>query len=511
VASVANGAAYVTGPNNQLLFDGTYWYAYDAEGNRTARFIDTNGNGVLDAGDAAVTTYSWDHRNRLTRVTDYGVYGDAAVRAVDYLYDVENRWIGRDVDLGADGVIDSRTRFAYDGNQIVLQFDGADMDAPAEPLSVEHLSHRYLWNPAAVDQLMADEHVTDPAVPGDVLWPVADHLGTIRDLVAHDTVTGTTTVVNHRTFDAYGNLLSQSTTNPAHDTLFAFTGRPLDQETSLQNNLHRWYDAAVGRWMSEDPIGFEGRDGNLCAYVGNGPVNGVDHSGLWTYVPAGGRATVSFGPSTARFAVTTTATILAIFVPDKEALAAAGIDLDTATVNFLQIARLSQNNSTVWPRSRMIQILDVENAPWISEKLNLNKDVLFRKTGEWFVDTYERGKIYYNKDSEQLNEFPGFHDTPGISKNIFSRIQYSDIQYEYETCVVIVSNGKTYVAGSFEWGFSFRISGPAWNREVKGWKWYLGSEVWRQYAMDQATQKLDIRLAPVSKAMAEYLDVLFPE
>ena len=41
---------YQTGTNNQLLFDGTYRYAYDAEGNRTARWID-NGDGVLGAND----------------------------------------------------------------------------------------------------------------------------------------------------------------------------------------------------------------------------------------------------------------------------------------------------------------------------------------------------------------------------------------------------------------------------------------------------------------------------
>jgi len=36
-----DGAAYLTGPNNQLLFDGVYSYSYDPEGNRTARFIDS--------------------------------------------------------------------------------------------------------------------------------------------------------------------------------------------------------------------------------------------------------------------------------------------------------------------------------------------------------------------------------------------------------------------------------------------------------------------------------------
>ena len=47
----ANGATYLTGANNQLLFDGVLSYSYWAEGNRTARFIDVNANGFLDAGD----------------------------------------------------------------------------------------------------------------------------------------------------------------------------------------------------------------------------------------------------------------------------------------------------------------------------------------------------------------------------------------------------------------------------------------------------------------------------
>ena len=165
-----------------------------------------------------------------------------------------------------------------------LQFDRvkvAPTADPADPLTFEeNLSHRYLWNPAAVDQLMADEQVTDPDVAGDIVWPLGDHQGTIRDLAVYDAASDTTTVVNHRTFDAYGNLQSQ--TNPTVDCLFAYTGRPLDQATGLQNNLHRWYDPTVGRWMSEDPIGFEGKDGNPYAYVGNGPVNAADPSGLDT-------------------------------------------------------------------------------------------------------------------------------------------------------------------------------------------------------------------------------------
>jgi RHS repeat-associated protein len=41
----------------------------------------------------------------------------------------------------------------------------------------------------------------------------------------------------------------------------------------------RYYDAAVGRWISEDPLGFAAGDANVGRYVGNGPSGDVDPSG----------------------------------------------------------------------------------------------------------------------------------------------------------------------------------------------------------------------------------------
>ena len=40
------------------------------------------------------------------------------------------------------------------------------------------------------------------------------------------------------------------------------------------------YDPSVGRFLSEDPIGFAGGDANLYRYVGNSPTNFTDPSGL---------------------------------------------------------------------------------------------------------------------------------------------------------------------------------------------------------------------------------------
>ena len=40
------------------------------------------------------------------------------------------------------------------------------------------------------------------------------------------------------------------------------------------------YDPIVGRWLEEDPDGFEAGDANLYRYVGNDPTNATDPSGL---------------------------------------------------------------------------------------------------------------------------------------------------------------------------------------------------------------------------------------
>jgi RHS repeat-associated protein len=96
-------------------------------------------------------------------------------------------------------------------------------------------------------------------------------------LAGYDVPSGTTIVVSHRVYDAFGTLRSETA---AGDFLFGFTGRPLDPATGFQNNLNRWYDAEIGQWVTEDPIGFAGGDANVRRYVGNGPTNATDPSGL---------------------------------------------------------------------------------------------------------------------------------------------------------------------------------------------------------------------------------------
>jgi RHS repeat-associated protein len=169
------------------------------------------------------------------------------------------------VNGGADpAVVD---RFVFDGQDIVLQFDGTGA-----------LTHRYLHGPL-VDQVLADERFTpssagqQPSSPGAVLFPLADHQNTTRDLVD-----ASGTVVNHLSYDSFGKLTAE--TNAAVDYLFGYAGMERDEETGLDRADHRFYDPGIERWLTEDPIGFVGGDYNLRRYIGNGPTNGTDPTGL---------------------------------------------------------------------------------------------------------------------------------------------------------------------------------------------------------------------------------------
>lgn len=100
----------------------TFTYQYDAAGNRTAKFIDANQNGQLDARDTDITQYTWDHRNRLAKVEHRPTYAEAVDRVIENAYDFQNRSRPPALDADSDGHTDQRRIFAYDGNQIVLDF-----------------------------------------------------------------------------------------------------------------------------------------------------------------------------------------------------------------------------------------------------------------------------------------------------------------------------------------------------------------------------------------------------
>ena len=172
-----------------------------------------------------------------------------------------------------------------------MQFERDEHPGSPVSLTATDLSHRYLNGPA-VDQVLADEQLApvtggyDLTTPGNVVWTLSDNEGTIRDLAVYNAQTGLTTVANHRIYDPFGKLISQ--TNPATgnaaavDCLFGYTGCATDSNTDIEFHERRVKTSGSPDWLSPDPINLTSGVTNLDDYCGNDPINATDPSGLWT-------------------------------------------------------------------------------------------------------------------------------------------------------------------------------------------------------------------------------------
>ncbi len=282
--STAGASQSANGTFNRLQTDGTYNYQYDNEGNTIKRTLISSG---------AVTEYVWDHRNRLTTVTERVSATGATTKKTEYVYDAFDQRIGKKFDADGNGTWDRYEEFIWSDGQEQLRLVDTDGQGTAQPFRI---ANRYMWG-ESVDQLFADEQYTantgyalnaagPSTVQGNTLWALADQLGSIRDVVDNNGI-----VRQHLVFDSFGRRVREVDHNTsgtqiantdinAIDELFGYTGRDWDTDTGLQNNRARWYDPANGRFLSQDPIGFAAADANLYRYVGNQVTNAIDPRGL---------------------------------------------------------------------------------------------------------------------------------------------------------------------------------------------------------------------------------------
>jgi RHS repeat-associated protein len=153
--------------------------------------------------------------------------------------------------------------------------------------SYENATHDYTWGPSGI--------VHDSANGGTNFTPgLAERRGT-TDKFVHGDWLGSTRYLSDSTgnntpnalrFDGYGRLSASQ--GGVHPTEFQWAGgwgyqrewsSESDPGLGLDYLQQRYYDPAVGRFLTPDPIGFAGGF-NLYAYVENNPVGLVDPSGL---------------------------------------------------------------------------------------------------------------------------------------------------------------------------------------------------------------------------------------
>jgi RHS repeat-associated protein len=212
----------------------TQSYDVDVPVSTGASSYDANGNRIAQG----TKTYEWDAADRLVRVLDDGI---------------------------------EIARFAYDGGgRRVQKITGgttrsyvyAGLDILEERTSSGTI--RNVHGPG-IDQLLASVDGS-----GTVSYYLADHLGSIvQQTNASASVTMT------RQYDPYGVPLQGAATSG-----YAYTGREWDAEIGLHYYRSRYYDPALGRFISEDPVGLAAGP-NLYACVNGNPIRYRDPLGLY--------------------------------------------------------------------------------------------------------------------------------------------------------------------------------------------------------------------------------------
>ena len=264
--TATNGVAE-TSATDRLLFDGTYYYAYDAAGNRTAKFESTTG--ALDSTATNITIYQWNNANELTEVSQYANYtaynAKNATSQVGYAYDPSGQMVSESPAGGtAEYFVNDRQNVA-----LVLNSGGQVLDTRA--LGAGHPSD---LGDGRGDAFIARQR----SDAGTVDWDLTDNQGTVRDVAQYNASTQTTSVVNHLVYASYGQIASQ--TNSADRPTFMYDGMWQDPTTGLDYDDARWYDPVDGVFGSQDPLEFGGGQTNTSEYCGNSPTNATDPSGM---------------------------------------------------------------------------------------------------------------------------------------------------------------------------------------------------------------------------------------
>ncbi len=158
-----------------------------------------------------------------------------------------------------------------------LYFDGPDVVLELRyPSAGGSQWVRYVHGPGA-DQPLATEVYPLGAAPtpgaGSQYYYHADGEGSIRLLTDANGQ-----IANRYDYDSYGQRLNVIESLPLQP--YGWKGREWIPGPNIYYNRARFYDPVLGRFMSQDPLGYEGGDSNLYSFAWNNPRNWNDPKGL---------------------------------------------------------------------------------------------------------------------------------------------------------------------------------------------------------------------------------------
>ena len=206
--------------------------------------FDNNGNLTSKTEGTAKWYYSYDRENRLMNAARFGGLMPRANESVIYQYDAFGRRVVRqDKKTG-------RTEFTHDGMDVL-------QDRKSNGEVVNYVNSLGIDNKLKVTTGTTSKYF------------LTDHLGSTTGLTDSNGV-----VTESASYDSFGRTVSSNLT-----TRYQYTGREADEYTGLMFYRARFYDPQIGRFISEDPIGFRGGI-NWYSYVENNPIQKRDPFGL---------------------------------------------------------------------------------------------------------------------------------------------------------------------------------------------------------------------------------------
>jgi len=242
---------------------GNITYTYDADGRR----IGEGGSFAQVSAAAPVTVASYDAANRLTSwggvTLSYDSNGNLTNSgASTYSWNERNQLVGAS---------DGNASYAYDafGRRISKTVSGATTTYVNDGKNPALVNDAFMLAGFGLDEYYAQ--VSSAGTTG----LLSDAIGSI--LAETD---GAGAVTAGYSYAPYG-VASQSGTGV---TPFQFSGREIDGATGLYFLRARYYAPALGRFISQGPMGFIGGP-NLYAYADDDPVANVDPLGLYCLSP----------------------------------------------------------------------------------------------------------------------------------------------------------------------------------------------------------------------------------
>jgi RHS repeat-associated protein len=230
---------------------------------------DAKGNLAADGSKTNTHNYTWDFDNQLALADVDGTGGDE----IEYTYDALGRRVSKTYPVSGTP---TTLVFVCTGQQIIAEYAA---NARASGPLRKYVYASYIDERCVMVDLTALGAV---AAGSEELFYY--HSNSLYSTAALTDAAGA--VQERYAYDAYGAIIyldaagtplgTQASTIAQPHT---FTGRRLDDETGLYHYRARYYDAALGRFISRDSLGYV--DG-MNLYRGYFVPNGLDPLGLFT-------------------------------------------------------------------------------------------------------------------------------------------------------------------------------------------------------------------------------------